>query len=148
MDSKCLGVESYAEERRKESCGSLNLLVLLYLWEIKSRENSIGHDLSWSDLCRDGNAQTGCTAIDVLPDSLFCWEEGNISLCSKEGASFYSCVFVFVLQLTCSNSSPIFSSAFFFFFFLTNMVMLSVVSSSYLTMLLQCIWYIVLPILR
>lgn len=56
----------------------------------------------------------GCTAIGVLPESLFCWEEGDISLCRKEGASFYSCVFVFVLQLICLNSCPIFSSSFFY----------------------------------
>lgn len=45
----------------------------------------------------------GCAAIAVLLQSLFCWEGGDISLCSKEGASFYPRAFVFVLQLTCSN---------------------------------------------
>lgn len=45
-----------------------------------------------------------CTAIAVLK-SLFCWEEGDISLCNTEGASFYPHIFVFMLQLTCSNSS-------------------------------------------
>lgn len=67
-----------------------------------------------------------CTAIAVLPKSLFCWEEGDISLRSKEGASFYPHVFVFMLQLTCSNSSLYFEWLFFFF---VVMLMLSVVSS-------------------
>jgi len=61
------GVGNCAEERRKESCGCFNLLVLWYLWEIKSKENSIGRDLSCSYLCCGGNAQMGCSAIAVLP---------------------------------------------------------------------------------
>lgn len=129
LRSKSMGVGSHAEERRKEH--SFNLLMLWYLWEIKSGENSIVHVLSLSCLCCGGSTQRGCTAIAVLPQSLFCWDEGDISLCSKEGASFYPCAFVFVLHLTRSSYALYFKWLLQYCFF---------GSSSCITKQPHCLW--------